>query len=149
DYNDGNCGAEVIQAPTCLDFVLTIKDVDGESLDSSTTVTVKDKNTGEVIVEDAKTDNSGKLAISDLKPSEYEVHDVDGEYLGEFDVDLDCAAEIQPAPKCTDFLFTVKDENGAIRPNVEVTVKSKSGESMITKTTDEKGTIKVPSNTLP
>ena len=143
-----DCGHEFIvkQAPKCETFKLTVKDVDGKLVADGTSVTVKDadKNTVEI-----KTTTNGVIELADLEPGEYTV-EVDGKEIGKFQSNIDCEATVQPAPSCPQFMLTVKDENGNVRPNVSnIIIKDKNGVIIATNKTNEFGQIMISSKDIP
>ncbi|MHA6260257.1 collagen binding domain-containing protein [Sporosarcina sp. CAU 1771] len=152
-YKNTPCEATVIQAPTCPTFELTIKNTDGKNLTASTVVTVKDKNDDtKVIADKIQTDITGKLDISNLSAGEYDVYDKNGKYIGSFATNIDCEAQVQPAPFCELYTITVNDGDGNPRPKVEVNIEvlNKDGNLVIiTATTNELGEITLPTTTKP
>ncbi|MFC5588999.1 collagen binding domain-containing protein [Sporosarcina soli] len=150
DYNGNNCGTTVTQAPVCEDFILTVRDVDGDIL-KDVKVIIKNKSDDSVVVEGI-TDANGEVTFKDLEPGEYEVYEEDASTpFDRFVVDITCEAEVQPAPTCKSFTIVVKDEEGNPRPNVQVTVKDAAGNVIPTygQSTDEYGKITLPTTTKP
>lgn len=149
-YKNNPCAATVTEAPTCETFTLAVNDVDGKPREAGVEITIKDKD-GNVIESGLMTDADGKITTTEKLPAgEYDVYEgTSADPFDEFAVNIDCESEVQPAPVCTDFTLTVKDENEQVRPNVSVTVKDKSGKSIKTATTDGNGKITIPSKDLP
>jgi LPXTG-motif cell wall-anchored protein len=150
DYNGNNCGTTVTQAPVCEDFILTVRDVDGDILKDAKVI-IKNKSDDSIVVE-GTTDANGEVTFKDLEPGEYEVYEEDASTpFDRFVVDITCEAEVQPAPTCESFTIVVKDEEGNPRPNVQVTVKDAAGNVIPTygQSTDEFGKITLPTTTKP
>lgn len=144
------------KAPACSKFELTVKDIDGDPLSNGQQVTLKNKNTD--IETQFTVGNNGKIkfkrnsSISGSEPvltaGEYEVY-YNGEKLDDITVeyDGDCSTTAQPKPSCQNFTIQLKDEEGNVRSNVEVTLKAKDGTEITTATTDGDGKFTIPSTT--
>ncbi|WP_413364019.1 collagen binding domain-containing protein [Lysinibacillus sp. 3P01SB] len=146
-YQNGNCHAEIIQAPTCEVFTLTVKNVDGKP-NQGVMVELKDKNNPAVAVPQPNgiTDADGKVTITNLPPGEYEVHE-NNEIIGEFIVGTDCEATVQPLPACSIFTLTVKDEDGILPEGTEVTITNTDTASSFKETVGENGEVAFSSTT--
>ncbi len=124
-YQNGNCQDEIIQAPKCEKFELTIKNADGESVVDHTDVIIKDVNSNTIASLKTK---DGKVEIKDLEPGVYSVFDKDGNKIGEFSSNIDCHAEVQQKPACERFTVELKDENNVlIKAGKDVVIKDKQG----------------------
>ncbi|WP_158333651.1 collagen binding domain-containing protein [Bacillus sp. OxB-1] len=148
-YKNDPCAATVTEAPTCETFTLTVRDVDGKSREAGVEITIKDKDGN--VIETLTTDGDGKVTTTGPLPAgEYDVFEGNSATpFDEFAVNIDCTADVQPAPACTDFTLIVKDENGDVRSNVSVTVKDIAGNSIKTAPTNVDGEITIPSKELP
>ncbi|MGN7118108.1 collagen binding domain-containing protein [Lysinibacillus odysseyi] len=146
-YQNENCNAEIIQAPTCEAFTLTVNNVDGKP-NQGVMVEIKDKNKPDAAVPQPTgvTDADGKVAITNLPPGEYEVYE-NNKKIGDFIVDTDCEATVQPLPACSVFMLTVKDEDGILPAGTEVTVTNTDTDSSFTAKVGENGEVTFPSTT--
>ncbi len=144
-YHNDNCQSEVQLAPKCETFELTVYDVDGNLVADGTSVTVKNKDTGNIIA--TKTTKDGVIELNDLEPGVYTVV-VDGEEIDEFESNIDCKESVQPTPKCENFTVMIKDNNGIIKPSNDVIIKDKSGK-VITTNKDKDGNLTFVSKTTP
>ncbi|WP_312144461.1 collagen binding domain-containing protein [Lysinibacillus capsici] len=144
-YHNDNCQSEVQLAPKCETFELTVYDVDGNLVADGTSVTVKNKDTGNIIA--TKTTKDGVIELSDLEPGVYTVV-VDGEEIDEFESNIDCKASVQPTPKCENFTVIIKDNTGIIKPGNDVIIKDKSGK-VISTNKDKDGNLTFVSKTTP
>ncbi|MFJ7668544.1 collagen binding domain-containing protein [Lysinibacillus sp. NPDC097195] len=141
-----NCEYELLQAPKCPTFELTVKDVDGKLVADGTSVTVKGADKNIVATE---TTTNGIIELTNLEPGVYTV-EVDGKVIGSFQSNIDCEATVQPTPACTQFTLTVKDEDGNIRPNISnIIIKDKNGAIIATGKTNELGQILIESKDIP
>ena len=144
-------GGGVGPGPACTEFTLTVKDAEGFVRGG---VDVALKNAAGTTVLTGKTNEQGQVSIGNslLMAGEYTVFEGDVE-LGTITIDFtegNCKDEVTtPAENaCTEFTITVKDAEGQVRENVEVTVKDVDGTVVVTGTTDADGKITVP-NTVP
>ncbi|WP_445479304.1 collagen binding domain-containing protein [Lysinibacillus irui] len=129
-YQNGNCQDEVIQAPKCETFELTVKDVDGKLVADDTEVTIKDID-GKTIAT-AKT-KDGKVELKDLEPGTYGVFDEDDNKIGDFSSNINCQAIVQQKPACERFTVELKDNNNIlIKAGSDVVIKDKSGNVILT-----------------
>ncbi|MFJ7370201.1 collagen binding domain-containing protein [Lysinibacillus sp. NPDC098008] len=145
-YQNGNCQDEVIQAPKCEIFELTIRDVDGELVADNTEVTIKDEN-GQVIATERTVD--GKVELQDLEPGTYTVEDENGVEIGEFSSNINCRGEVQQKPACPQFTVELKDDNDVLVPaSQSVVIKDKLGNTIPT-TIDADGRITFVSEDVP
>ena len=146
----GGCEDELVQAPKCEVFTLTVKDVDGEPREEGTEVTIKVKGDENDTGVTKTTNADGKVELNDLEPNEYEVYE-NNTLIGNFSTTTDCEASVQPdrTLSCPIFTVTINNESGDARPNVIVTVKDKFGNDVATSKTDEHGKIEVQSGDLP
>ncbi|MGK4117595.1 collagen binding domain-containing protein [Lysinibacillus capsici] len=144
-YHNDNCQSEVQLAPKCETFELTVYDVDGNLVADGTSVTVKNKDTGNIIA--TKTTKDGVIELSDLEPGVYTVV-VDGEEIDEFESNIDCKESVQPTPKCENFTVIIKDNTGIIKPGNNVIIKDKSGK-VISTNKDKDGNLTFVSKTTP
>lgn len=129
-YQNGNCQDEVIQAPKCETFELTVKDVDGKLVADDTEVTIKDID-GKTIAT-AKT-KDGKVELKDLEPGTYGVFDKDDNKIGDFSSNINCQAIVQQKPACERFTVELKDNNNIlIKAGSDVVIKDKSGNVILT-----------------
>ncbi len=146
---------EGYEGPTCPNFTLLVKDVDGELREEVVQLKLVNKNTGKTLA--VATTGTGKVMIDreELPNGPYEVFEING--LEETKIDDiavnydDCLDEVQPAPSCDVFTITVTENvpDGEGRPNVEVTLKDKEGNDIATSKTDSDGKIQIPSSDLP
>ena len=149
-YKSDPCKAVITEAPTCETFALTIKDVDGKPREADIEITIKDKEGNQIAK--GKTNVDGKVGITTPLPAgKYDVFEGDSATLfDEFEVNINCEAEVQPKPECTDFTIIVKGGNNELLPFTNVTVKKdKNGNSIHAAITDKDGMITIPSEKLP
>ncbi|PIC66447.1 hypothetical protein CSV78_12320 [Sporosarcina sp. P16a] len=146
--SDADCKASVQPLPTCTDITITIKDQDGKPR-AGIMISVK-KEKKNVPFYTAKTNAQGemKVPLTDIQnaggPGQYFVYEGDL-FIKEIEVSYkDCIAEVSAAaPVCEDFTLTVQYRSGEVRPDVEVIVKSITGETIINAKTDRNGQIKI------
>jgi len=137
-YLNGNCEAELEVARVCEIFELTVRDADGKPR-ANATVSIVNKATKQNVAT-LPTDADGKVSLQDLPSAEYEVY-YNGVKQGEFVVDTDCAASVQPLPACETFVVALKDEDGLVAEGTEVTITNAVENVSFTRTVDEDGTV--------
>ncbi|WP_341301556.1 collagen binding domain-containing protein [Lysinibacillus sp. FSL H8-0500] len=152
DYTNG-CEAALTVARACETFTLMINDVDGkpranidieivDKQDPAKTFTGTTNANGVVVFDN--------LPATGLPPADYLVYE-DGvaEPIDEFAVDINCEHTVQPAPACSAFTLTVKDEDGILPAGTEVTITNPVTGDSFTRTVGENGEVTFPSATTP
>lgn len=121
----------------CEVFTVTVKE-EGKKIGANVELTLKSGST-EVV---GKTDANGKIVFdkANLPEGTYTAYDQDGNEVTTVTVTYSegkCAAEIDLNPKaCETFTLTVKD-----KPNVDVVLKDKNGNTVATGKTDANGKV--------
>ncbi|MFC6332836.1 carboxypeptidase regulatory-like domain-containing protein [Paenibacillus septentrionalis] len=144
----GNCEAELQVARVCEIFVLTVRDADGEP-HANATVTITDKNDPAKVVPQpvSNTDADGEVSIINLPPGTYLVA-VNGVAINdEFVVGTDCAATVQQPIACPTFVLTLKDEDGLVTADTEVTITNINDSGIsFTRTVNANGQVSLDSS---
>ena len=161
DYEVG-CEATLTltQAPTCPEFTLTVKDVNGNPRDN-VTVTLTDEAGALVEVNgdtNFTTDVNGQIKIDNsvIKAGKYVVKE-GSNVLGEVTVGNTCEAVVKPQSTTPPITvcehYTIKvtglgDNENTPRPGAEVVLKDKAGTTVVTGTTDKDGKVVFPREDL-
>ncbi|ARF17606.1 LPXTG cell wall anchor domain-containing protein [Sporosarcina ureae] len=131
-YKDVSCQDVVGELSKCETFTLTVRNADGELREAGVDMKITKKDeTAEF--KTIKTTTGGIVSIPDLPPGEYDAYE-NGEKIGSFSSNDDCATELELILTCTNFTIIIEDQEGAIRPNVTVTMKYKDDSAVNTMT---------------
>lgn len=129
-YKDVSCKDVVGELSKCEMFTLTVRDADGELREAGVDIKITKKDeTAEF--KTIKTTTGGIVSIPNLPPGEYDAYE-DGEKIGSFSSNDECATELELILICTNFTIIVEDQDGAIRPNVTVSLKYKDDSTVNT-----------------
>lgn len=129
-YKSTNCNTKVEIAKKCEDFILTLKNANGEKLNNGEEVIIKykDQNDNLVLLDNnaTYTVTDGQVKLKNLEPKEYFVYEKNGTILiGSFISNFYCEAIVQPILQnvCPEFELTINDPNDVINIGESVVVE--------------------------
>ncbi|WP_042470736.1 collagen binding domain-containing protein [Bacillus ndiopicus] len=153
---DTDCKDFVQPAPACDDFIVVVKDANGQIRTDITELTLKQGSIEVKQTPDANGkfvfDSNGKDPVNGVKPGQYDVYE-GKQYLGTVTLTYTeaCGYEfvITQAPTCPIFTLTVKDIDGKlVTDGTKVTVKKVDGTSVVTDELTVNGEITLGDGTI-